>query len=261
MRRIALVVFVAFACSPLPTQAHDLRFGYHPGDTYKYAIHETTDSITTLDGVEGPFKTELAASETITVKSVDPNGTADLWIELTNVVRKSDPAMVRIDNAGEPNQTLSMKVGADGRILEVNNSPLGDNPSTLSAGSGFASAILPDTAVKIGDTWSKDSDQALGAGIMHSVTKGKYARDESVRGFNAAVVQSTTASSFAIPGTTISSRGTMTSNTTTWVDPKGHRLLKSHQIATFNSWMPEPVFPGVTRVSVKGRVTIDLTPA
>jgi hypothetical protein len=156
-------------------------------------------------------------------------------------------------------------------------------------GGGFISAVLPNAAVKPGDTWSKDFDQAnpLGTGTIHVTTTSKYLRDESLQGVNAAVVETTSIGSVDIsidmskaiagqsvsPATTIppgmfqslSIKGTMTSETITWVDPSGHRVLKTHSAGASSATMTfagtsGPVMPGLAGpIAIKTNETTDLS--
>jgi hypothetical protein len=277
--------------------AQALALAYKGGETYKYTLHstasETMGDWTRSGGMTVPLKFDLTAVETIVVKSVDASGTADLSIDLSNVVIKSVTGQMTNTTTGMPIPAIAMKVAPDGRILSVNGNSFGTNPFTLfTGGGGFISAVLPDRAVKPGDTWSKDFDQAnpLGTGTIRVTTKSSYLRNESLGGVNAAVVKTTSSGSIDItidlsrmignpsvsPATTIpppgmfqslSIKGTMTSDTTTWLDPAGHRVLKSHKTGTSNTTMSfagasDHAIPGLTGpITIKGDETTDLSPA
>lgn len=296
MRRLALVALVAFACGPSAAHAQTLVLAYKSGDTYKYALSSTLSETIDVGGVTIPLKIEMNGGESVTVKSVDPDGAANVSIDLTNLVVKTTTGQTTNTTTGTATPTISMKVGADGRISSVNGTTLGGNPFTLfSGGGGFISAVLPDKAVSVGDTWSKDYDQAnpMGTGTIHLTSKSKYLRDESLKGVNAAVVETTSngllditvdmskamagapasSSSVIPPGMlqTLSIKGTVTADTTTWVDPAGHRVLKSHKTGNLNLTMnfggtssgpAAPAVPGLTGpISIKGDETTDQTPA
>lgn len=293
MRRLAAVaVFLVAACGATAAHAQTLALAYKGGDTYKYAIHSISNQTIDMGAMSVPVKLDLTAGETITVKSVDSSGTADMSIDLTNVVIKSVTGSVTNTTTGTPTPTISVKVGADGRILSVNGNTLSGNPFSLATGGGsFVTAVLPDKAVKPGDTWSKDFDQAnpLGGGTIHATTSSKYLRDESLKGVNAAVVETTTNASLDLtidlskamagapagtptipPGMVqnLSLKGTLTSVVTSWIDPSGHRVMKSHKTGTTNATMnftgtpTGPSIPGMTGpLTIKGDETTDLNPA
>jgi hypothetical protein len=160
----------------------------------------------------------------------------------------------------------------------------GANPFLIFSGlSGgfFVSAVLPANAVKPGDTWSKNYDQANpgGTGTVHLTSQSKYLRNESIQGVTAAVVETTStgsmdmslgapaagSSSSAFGGMSI--KGTVTSDVTTWIDPSTHRMLKTHSTETNSGTVnldasPSSGMPGLTGpITIKGSGTTDLTPA
>jgi hypothetical protein len=290
VRRLALVALFAFACGAAPAHAQSLALAYHSGAAYKYKFHSTANETTDIGGTTVPVTLDMTASETVTVKSVDSSGNADLSIGLSNMTMKTSANGITNTTTGMPSPTVDIKIGADGRILSVNGSTMvGGSPFSSFSGmsGGFVSAVLPDTAVKPGDTWSKDYDQSnpLGSGSIHITTKSKYLRDESLQSINAAVVETTSTGSIdisidmskiggatggtAIPpggpkGMTI--KGTMASDVTTWIDPSGHRVLKTHMTGSTTAAMTIDLpagttTPGVTGpFSIKGAETTDLTP-
>jgi hypothetical protein len=288
MRGLALVALFAVACGAVQAHAQSLALAYHGGDTYKYALHSTADETIDVGAMKVPLKTDIGARETVTVKSVDSSGTADLSIAMSNLTIMSVASGVTNTTSGGSMPAIDIRVAADGRILSFNGTSIGGNPfaSFAGLGGGFFSAVLPDTAVKPGDTWSKDYDQAnpLGSGTIHLTTKSKYLRDESLQGINAAVVETTTSGSVDLtidlskaiggaaplfPGgaTSMTMKGTMTSDVTAWIDPTGHRVLQSHMTGSTDATMTMDLgsgttLPGLTGpFSIKGSATTDLTPA
>jgi hypothetical protein len=293
MRRIALIALFVMACGPTAAHAQTLVLAYKSGDTYKYTLSSTANETIDVGGLTIPLKLEMTGGETVTVKSVDSQGTADVSIDLSNLVIKTTTGQTTNTTSGTPTPTISMKIGADGRILSVNGTTIGGNPFTIfSGGGGFISAVLPDKAVAVGDTWSKDYDQAnpMGTGTIRLMNKSKYLRDESLKGVNAAVVETTSTGSLDItvemskvmagapassssvipPGLfqSLSIKGTVTADTTTWVDPAGHRVMKSHKTGTANLTMTfsgastGQTVPGLNGpISIKGDETTDQTPA
>ena len=291
MKRIAVVALFAVACGV--AHAQTLSLAYKSGATYKYALHSTADEAMNMGAMAIPVKFELTAAETITVKSVDSAGNADLSISLTNLTMKSTTGTVTNTTTGMPSPMIDMKVASDGRIVSINGSSLGGNPfSSFSptGGGGFISAVFPDGAVKPGDTWSKNYDQVntMGTGSIHVATKSKYLRDESLQGINAAVIQTTSTAAYdltidisklaqgapspppalaqgMLQGLTV--KGTSTSDVTSWIDPNGHRVMKTHMTGTTDATLnvdaaaggPMTGLPG--SFAIQGKETTDLTPA
>jgi len=290
MRRLALVALLVLAgCGTFGLQAHPISLAFKAGDTYKYTFHATLKYTVAAQGFSVPFNLELNGKDTVTVKSVDSSGTADVTLELTDLVTKTT-VNGETTSAVSKSQTVTLKIGPDGRIVSVNGSALagGAMPDFTGMGSGLISAVLPDGSVKVGDTWTKDYDakSPIGTGSVHVTTASKYLRDEKVGGVNTAVVQSkiTTTldlaldrSSLGVPmlpaggaSTDLQSmtiKGTITSDVTSWVDFDGHRLVKTHSTGstdatlTINTTTPStsPGFSGP--VTFKGTQSVELDPA
>jgi hypothetical protein len=195
--------------------------------------------------------------------SVDTGGTADLRLALSSFDFTSTPDQITLPTGISPNPTIDMRVGADGRVLTQD---LG-----ITTGGGISWGVLPGTAVKPGDTWSKDYDTTVTgyAGNNHLMTTSRYLRDESFQGAHAAVVETTmvmtsklTSGPSAASETKVTAEGTSTWIVTTWIDLVARRVLKSHTSATFDQTgtFDAPSMPPPTVVSVKGDSTTDLLP-
>ena len=285
MKRLILVVLFAFACGAVPAQAQTLSLGYHSGDTFKYLFQSTTKQTLATSGMTVPADIEMSATETVKVKSVDSSGTADLAITLGNYNVKSSTAGVTNTTTGIPDTTLDVTVAADGRVLSMDGHQFASaDPFLVFSGLGggfFVSAVLPSSAVRPGDTWSKSYDQANpgGTGTVHMTSQSKYLRNESIQGVNAAVVETTsigsmdmtlgapaTGAAASAPGG-LSIKGTVTSDVTTWIDPSTHRLLKTHSTETNNGTLnmgasASSGLPGLSGpITIKGSGTSDLTSA
>lgn len=285
MKRLILVALFAFACGAVPAQAQTLSLGYHSGDTFKYLFHSTIKQTLATSGMTVPADIEMSTTETVNVKSVDSSGTADLAITLGNYNVTSATAGVTSTTTGIPDTTLDVTVAADGRVLSMDGHQFASaDPFLVFSGLGggfFVSAVLPSSAVRPGDTWSKSYDQANpgGTGTVHVTSHSKYLRNESIQGVNAAVVETTSNGSMDMtlgaPATGavasglggLSIKGAVTSDVTTWIDPSTHRLLKTHSTETNNGTLNVDAsassgLPGLTGpITIKGTGTTDLTPA
>ena len=289
MRRLALVAFLALACGSVTAQAQTLALAYKSGDTYKYTFHSTANENIDAGAISIPITLDMRAQETVTVSSVDSSGTADLSITLSNITMKSSTNGVTSTTTGMPSPTIHIKVAADGRAVSGTGDTFGGSPFMMLAGTGggFTSAVLPDSAVKPGDTWSKSYDQAtpMGSGAIHITTKSTYLRNEG----STAVVQTTSTATIdittdmsktlggqvgppipAMPGAALQSlsiKGTLSTDVTTWLDPSAHRVVKSHMTGKTNATMTinmtsTTTIPGLTGpFTIKGTQTQDLTPA
>jgi hypothetical protein len=294
MKRLALLavsVLLLAGCGAFGAAgAHTLSLAYKAGDTYKYKLHASSKQTVTTSEISFPLNFDISADESIKVKSVDSSGTADLAITLSNLTMKSTMGGVSNTTTGVPAQTINVQVGADGRLVSVEGNQLpGGTPMEAFSGLGggfFITAVLPAKPVKPGDTWTKDYDQANpnGTGGTHVTSKSTYLRDESLNGVNAAVVEtkstmtidmtiddSSSSSELGMSGLTM--KGTVTTDVTTWVDPDGHRVMKTHSTAADDATIdlklpptrlspPATAGPGLSGpMSAKGEATTDLTPA
>lgn len=285
MRRLALVALLTLACGALPAHAQTLSLAYKTGDTFKYAYHSTTRQTINTAGVTIPTNLDISTAESVTVKSVDSSGTADLSIALTNFTIKSTTSGVTNTTTGLAPSTIDVTVAADGRIVGIDGNPYaGTNPFLAFTGMGggfFVTAVLPPNAVKPGDTWPNSYDQAMpaGAGGIHVTSTSKYLRNESFNGVDAAVVETKSNGTIDIssnlstpqPGAAnmgMAIKGTVATDVTTWIDPVGHRVLKTHATeiddGTMNLHLPAGLgsVPGLGGpMTMQGSATTDLTPA
>lgn len=284
MKRVALLALVlaVAACGSFGAQAHTLSLGYKAGDTYKYRFHATSKQTAGMGGMAIPVTLDLTANETASVKSVDSSGVADLTITLSDLAIKTVTAGITNTTTGIPANSTGVKVRADGTVVSVDGKDLtAGNPLAALSGLGggyFITAVLPDHAVKVGDTWSKTYDQTFpnSEGTLHIVSNSKYVRDETVNGINTAVVETRStgsidvgegqATSGSMPGFTV--KGTFTTDVTTWVDSNGHRVVKSHaaghddvtiNFPTTSTTTTSPKMQGPATAT--GDSTTDLTPA
>ena len=294
-RLIFLVALVVAACGSVGVhQAHAITLAYKTGDAYSYHFHAVLNYTVGISTMTIPVTADVAADEKMTVKSVDSSGTADLDVQLTNLAVKVTANGTTNTTTKDTATSIEMKVASDGHVISVNGNAIKGSPSIPGipgTQGGLLSAILPDKAVKPGDTWTKSFDVTppAGSGSIHVASTNKYARDEKVGSVNAAVVQSninTTinlsldtsasgqggASLFPSTGSSglqsFSIKGTDTSIVTSWVDTTAKRILKTHQADTLDLTLAFTMEPGSTPgvmlngpITLKGTQTLDMTPA
>lgn len=292
MRRLAVVaMFLVASCGSILAQSHTVSLAFKPGDTYKYKLHVALDYKVGAQGLAIPVQLDLTANDTVTVKSVDASGTADITVGLSDIAIKST-ANGTDNSTVYKDVTVDLKVAPDGRIVSVNGNALATGlPDFTGTGSGWVSALLPDGAVKVGDTWTKSYDAAnpAGSGTVHVSTANKYVRDEKVGGADTAVIESKitnnvdvtfdaaslgsflpTSSSGNAPTDvqSLGMKGSITTDITSWIDTSGRRLVKSHSTGstdatmTINMATSGAAAPGLTGpVTIKGTQTVDINPA
>jgi hypothetical protein len=286
-RAALLALFLVAACGTIGAQARDLSLAFKTGDTYKYKFHSTGKQLATFGGVSVPIEFDTSAGEAVTVKSVDASGVADLKISLSNFTFKTISAGISNTITGVTPDATDVKIKSDGTVVSIDGSTvMAGSPLAAFAGIGggfFLAAVLPDKAVKVGDTWSKAYDQTEPGGgpAIHITSTSKYLRDETINGVTAAVVETKSDGGISMTGSPggsaaadagMTMNGTLTTDVTTWIDPSSHRVIKSHSTAhdslTLNlpTAMPSingnnslPAFYGP--MSATGDSTQDLTPA
>jgi hypothetical protein len=289
MKRLALVAVLVVACGVAQVQAQTLKLAYSKGATYTYKLHMTMDETVDIASISEPIQVDMTATEKETVDSVDSSGVADVTVTMSGLTMKTT-VMGQSSTTTTAVPASHMTLASDGRVLSVNGlSFSGGSPFGAAGASGPGTAVLPDGAVKPGDTWTKNYDQQnpLGTGTIHVTTTSKYLRDEKVNGTQAAVVQTNvttpmdmsidfskfgqmtgSANPMPLPGIQgMTIQGSQVADITTWLDNGAHRMLKttmSDKIdASFSFVMaPGTTFPGPAGpYSIKGTQTMDLTPA
>ena len=291
MKRLAFpAVLLLAACGSFGVaQPHTLSLAYKAGDSYVYKFHATSKQTANMSGMSVPIELETSAKETVTVKSVDSSGTADLAITLSDMTLKTVTGGITNTTTGLPSNSVDVKIKADGTVVSVDGSSvMAANPlAALSAigGGFFITAVLPDHAVKVGDSWSKTYDQADPNSLVavHITSSSKYLRDETVDNILTAVVETRSDGKIDFTGGDadksaalgrLSMHGTFTTDVTTWIDTGARRVVKSHSTAHDNVTLSFPtVSPPTTDkttpktplmqgpVTAIGDSTTDLTPA
>jgi hypothetical protein len=288
MRRLIAVAVLLSACGILPVHAQTISLAFTQGDQFKYALHFTGTFSAEIGSVSQDVKLDAKAGETVTISAVESDGTADMTLTLSHLTitttgKASDGSTTTSTttqtNAIPPQQ---LKVAPDGRILSINGQSISsESPFGVLAGTYLVYAVLPDSAVKPGDRWSKSYDQAQpgGSSTVHVTSNSTYVRDESFHGVNAAVIETKSVSDFTMnlfaphsppPNTPNGARagptpaggvgsmqGSVASDTTSWIDAGAHRVLKSSMKATLKATIAELE----NQVRVTGTQSVDLEPA
>src|SRR2546422_10390928 len=122
MRRLAaLLLLVVSGCGSIGSvQAHSISLAYKTGDIYKYTLHAVLNYTIGAEGFSVPFNVDMTGKETITVKSVDSSGKADLTISLTDLgVTTTTNGTTNTTTTTTPT-SVEMKVTSDARIVIMN---------------------------------------------------------------------------------------------------------------------------------------------
>ena len=287
MRRLTAVAVLLVACGILPVHAQAISLAFKQGEQFKYALHFTGTFSAHVGAVLQDVKIDAKARETVVTTAVESDGTADMTLTLSDLkITTTGKAADGSTTTSTTTQTNAippqqLKVAPDGRILSINGQNISsESPFGVLTGSYLVYAVLPDSAVKPGDKWSKSYDQAQpgGSSSVHVTSNSTYLRDESFHGVNAAVIETKSAADFTMnllppksplpntangtsagptPGGLGSVQGSETSDTTSWVDPAAHRVLKSSMKATLRATIAE----FENQVTVTGTQTVDLEPA
>jgi hypothetical protein len=128
--------------------------------------------------------------------------------------------------------------------------------------------VLSDSAVKPGDTWTKNYEvpSASGSGTIKVIAKSNYLRNETFGGVQVAVVEtiSTANVDIGIKGSS-GIVGSASSDVTSWIDPSAHRVVKTKLTSRSDlSMAASPLgslIPGAGPFTEKGTQSLDLEPA
>lgn len=259
-------------------QPRVLLLAFKTGDTFKYKFDSTRTHTLTTTAMTITMTVEMSADESVTVKSVDGSGNADLSLQITNYTIKTTTGGTTSTTSFSTLDTSDVQVASDGRLISWDGGNPGDgNPLLAFTGGGFfTTAVLPDHAVKPGDSWTKtyteDVPGATGSGLK-VVSNSTYLRNESLDGVSASVVETKSSATVDV-GMTGSELGlvmkaTDTADVTTWIDPVDHRVMKTHATSVDDGTMEFsapagtiPQLPGMNGpMTDNGTSTTDLVPA
>jgi hypothetical protein len=294
MKRLALLAFfLVAACGSVGVvEAHSISLAYKAGDVYKYKFQMALKYTIGGEGMSIPLDISLGAKETMTVKSVDSRGMADVSVIVSDASLKMT-VNGTTNTTTTPTSIVDMKITPDGRIVSIDGSAFGNSSPLGMTGYqvGLVTAILPDTPVKPGDSWTKTYDQPnpFGPGSSSATTNSKYLRDEKVGSVNTAVVESKVTANLTISidassvsgqsGTSvfpsmggsgglqsITITGRSVSDVTSWIDANARRVVKTHSSGTVDATMAINMAAGSTTpglsgpITFKGTQTLDMTP-
>ncbi len=284
MRRLIAVAVLLVACGILPAHAQTISLAFKQGEQFKYTLHFSGTFSAHVGSVSQDVKIDAKAKETVKITAVESEGTAHMTLALSDLtITTTGKAPDGSTTTSTTSQTSAippqqLKVAPDGRILSINGESISSaSPFGVLAGSYLVYAVMPDSAVKPGDKWSKSYDQAQpgGSSSVHVTTNSTYLRDESFHGVNAAVIETKSAADFTMnllppqspppngtragptPGGFGAMQGSVASDTTSWIDPGAHRVLKSSMKATLKATITE----FENQVTVTGTQSVDLEPA
>ena len=263
-------------------QAQPLALSFTQGQEQTYAIHQTMDAHMSSDVFgDKPLKMDLTETVTWTVKSVDQDGTATIEVSVSGVSGSLNGEDVPTTDI----PPLEMKIAADGRVLSAGGIAFGGSPS--SQGFGFPgmeqlTPILPDNGekVSVGDTWEKSFSQnfPFGDGTVEFTASSTYARNETVNGQQAAVIETdltvpldltinlsellkalgpelsgTTGAAGDLGGlsdASIAYNGQGSLSQTSWVDLQAKQLLKTRSHGNFDIDLGFQGIPGIGNAPV-----------
>lgn len=282
MRRLVVLVLLAvlvLSCGKVNApQPHMLLLAFKTGATYKYRFASTWTHTLTTSATSLTNTTEISADESVTVKSIDSSGNADLALTITNYAIKTVAGGVTSTTTLASLDPSDLQVASDGRVITWDGSNSGaSNPLLAFTGAGFfTTAVLADHPVNPGDAWTKSYTQSVpdvaGSGV-HVVSNSTYLRNEMLDGVDAAVVETTSTATTDVSmtgsGLGMTVKATDTADVTTWFDPNDHRVMKTHATSVDNGTMnfssTDPTIgqlPGANGpMSDSGTSTTDLTPA
>ncbi len=287
MRRLAAIALFTIACTGVPPQnagttppagtatPQMLTLSYSKDATYKYRFTLTSDFSVQTVAQTDQERIDLSAKEALAVRSVDARGIAKVMVTFTDANLKttleSGQTTAVISNGPSTLTEAHFWLAPDGRALNsYDGGTLPNDPVMfgVAADSRFVSAVLSDSAVKPGDTWTKNYDvpSGSGAGSIKVIAKSSYLRNEMFGGVQVAVVETISAANVDI-GITGSSGilGTASSDVTSWIDPSAHRIVKTVLTSSSELSMAASPFgslvPGAGPFTQKGKQTLDLEPA
>ena len=288
MRKLAVAAVAMIACGVLPAHAQTLSLGFAKGAQYKYTLHISGEGSLVTSAITEAYKFDLGAVETVTVGSVGADGIAAVSVALSKMsLKMTMNGTTNTTTPGTGGRPLELKIAPDGRVLSIYGIDVSTMPGYGLPGAGLPFAVLPDTAAKPGDTWSKKYDQSdpNGGASTHVTAESEYLRDETFGGVKAAVIETKSTATFSIVSGTLAApvgspsqgattatapgfhgTGTITSDVTSWIDPGAHRVMRSVAKGATESSITvgdpsSPLAQGMGPLTIKVTSTTNLEPA
>ena len=253
----ALVLVAGAACSsPLgragshPVLAAALKLRFTPGQTIVYAFTASTKLLVSVPGAGlQPVSSDIAATETMKVTSVDPDGIAAIEATVSDVTGTADGQPI---TAGTKIPAVHLKIAPDGRIVSPGSAAPGSIGSV--PGGDQITPLLPPGKVKPGDRWTHDYSRPnpFGAGSIDVHTANQFLRYEMIGGTRYAVIATAAqiplkltvdlarlstvlgVSGGQTPTGSASYSGKVDPKLTSWVDPANGELYEMKNTSTLD---------------------------
>ena len=271
---LAAVALLAGCTAPWMAQARAFTTGFKAGQTLRYDVHTVLSGSLSVASQAVPLSSDQTLREILRVTSVDRSGTATVEVTITDLVAAT--------TGGGGAQPSALLVGRDGRIHSGGAATLG-GPIPSIPGSDQLTPVFAGHPVKPGDGWivGYDRPNPYGGGSLRFTAHGRYLRDESAAGRQAAVIQTTltgpidfsidfarlpsppaaTNPPIAPPTGTVQYTGQATNTATYWVDLATNQVLKSTGSGTYVLAYSVPASAGVAgaqQVTFNGTIKTDL---
>lgn len=242
-----------------------LALGFEEGTTYRYRVTMSFDG--TVDAlVELPMDGRVEENVAYHVVEVAPDGAATVDVSVEDV--SGSFAGQPLPPASD--MELRMVIGPDGGLREIDGQPVPEalgqgwaDPSGSGGLPGMQSfPFLPDEPVGPGDEWVRDVDQPVpfGEGRIQVHSENEFVRYEDVGSVRTAVIESEISSPMdwtidlselaefgeeletsdggfvdveGLPST-ISYRGDVSQDQTTWLDPDRGEMVRSELSGEFD---------------------------
>ena len=242
-----------------------LALGFEEGATYRYRVTMSIDGTVDTPLAELPMVGELSETVAYEVVELAPDGAATIDVSVEDVSGSFSGRPIPPATDVE----MRMVIGPDGELREVDGEPVPEalgqgwaDPSGSGGLPGMQSfPLLPDGPVGPGDEWVKDVEQPLpfGEGLVSVHSENEFVRYEDVGPIRTAVIESAITSPIdwtidlaelaelgaqvddgggltdleGLPST-ISYRGEVAQDQTTWLDPDRGEIVRSELAGEFD---------------------------
>ncbi len=85
MRRLIAVAVLLVACGILPAHAQTITLAFKQGEQFKYNLHFTGTFSAQVGSVSQDVKIDAKARETVSITTVESDGTADMTLTLSDL--------------------------------------------------------------------------------------------------------------------------------------------------------------------------------